>query len=157
MPPLLNWIIISLSLINTIILLWLGLTVALNAEQRTWGVWLISGGLLLGGVFFVSHTAILGFGLTSLDEGINFWWHLGLLAALVLPLLWYVVVLWYAGFWEDRQSRLYQRHRVAFPLTSMATLISIALLWLANPFPSFSQVISLQLSAVLAVGGVPIL
>jgi signal transduction histidine kinase len=157
MPPLLNWIVISLSLINTILLLWLGLTVSLNAERRSWGVWLISGGLLLGGIFFISHTAILGFGLTSLDDGINFWWHLGLLAALVLPSLWYIVVLWYAGFWEDRQSALFQRHKLAFPLNAAVTLISIVLLWIANPFPSFSQVITLQLSATPEVGGVPMM
>jgi two-component sensor histidine kinase len=157
MPPLLNWIVIALSLINTILLIWLGLTVALNAERRTWGVWLISGGLLLGGVFFVSHTAILGFGLTSLDQGIDFWWHLGLLAALILPYLWYVVVLWYAGFWEDRQSGLYRRHRLIFPMNSAITFLSIALLCFANPFPSLAQVVMLQLTPTLAIGDVPLM
>ena len=59
----LNWAIMAVSLFNTILLLWLGMTVLLNAERRTWGVWLAGGGLLMGGAFFVSHSAILGHGL----------------------------------------------------------------------------------------------
>ena len=42
----LDWAIMAVSLFNTILLLWLGLTVLLNAERRTWGVWLAGGGLL---------------------------------------------------------------------------------------------------------------
>ena len=38
-------------------------TVLLNADRRDWGIWLASGGLLLGGAFFISHTAILSDGL----------------------------------------------------------------------------------------------
>src|SRR5574341_1176236 len=58
----LDWAILAVSLANTILLLWLGLTVLLNAERRSWGVWTMGIGLLLGAAFFVSHTAILGSG-----------------------------------------------------------------------------------------------
>ena len=34
----LDWAIISVSLFNTILLCWLGLTVLLNADRRDWGV-----------------------------------------------------------------------------------------------------------------------
>jgi|GEM_PF-1870362 hypothetical protein len=52
---LLNTALLTVSLFNTIVLLWLGLTVALNAERRDWGLWLVSGELILGGVFFLAH------------------------------------------------------------------------------------------------------
>ncbi len=153
----LNWTIVAASLANTVLLLWLGFTILLNAERRTWGIWLISAGLLTGGAFFVSHTAILGHGLTSLDQGLDFWWHLGLLAAISLPFVWYVVILWYTGFWEDRWSALYRRQRFWFALNVLATLALGGLLTFANPFPSYAQVIALQLSSTPTVGGIPIL
>ena len=43
-----------------IALVWLGLTVLLNAERRTGGVWLAGGGLLLGGAFFAGHSVVVG-------------------------------------------------------------------------------------------------
>ena len=69
----LDWAILAVSLFNTILLLWLGLTVLLNAERRTWGLWLAGGGMLMGGAFFLSHTAILGFGPDYLHHAANFW------------------------------------------------------------------------------------
>ena len=59
----LDWAILAVSLYNTIVLLWLGLTVLLNSERRSLGVWMLGSGLLLGAGFFISHTAILGSGL----------------------------------------------------------------------------------------------
>ncbi len=35
----------AVSFFNTIALLWLGLTVLLNAERQRWGTWLAGGGL----------------------------------------------------------------------------------------------------------------
>ena len=63
----LDWAILAGSLMNTILLLWLGLTVLLNAERRTWGTWIGGGALLLGAAFFLSHSAILGRGLDNAD------------------------------------------------------------------------------------------
>src|SRR5271154_3741967 len=94
------WSVIAVSLANTILLLWLGFMVLLNAERRSWGVWLIGGSLLTGGMFFVSHTVILVLNPTSLNGAMNFWWYLGLGAVITLPFAWYTAILWYAGFWE---------------------------------------------------------
>src|SRR5438128_7986602 len=102
----LDWAGMAVSLFNTVLLLWLGLTVLLNAERRSWGLWLAGGGLLLGGAFFVSHSAILGYGLRNVSDAMDFWWHVGWVPAVVSPLSWYVVMLWYAGFWDDRQMSL---------------------------------------------------
>ena len=47
----------ALSLFNLILLLWLGLTVLLNADRRRIGIWFAGGALLVGAGFFVSHSA----------------------------------------------------------------------------------------------------
>ena len=70
----LNWAIMAVSLFNTILLIWLGLTVLLNAERRTWGLWLAGGEILLGGLFFLIHSIILGLGLNTFGRSIDFWW-----------------------------------------------------------------------------------
>src|SRR5262245_15945422 len=120
----LDWAILAVSLLNTILMFWLGLTVWLNAERRAWGVWLISGSLLLGGVFFVSHTAILGFDFAGVGPGVNFWWRTGWGPVVALPFAWYIVILWYAGFWENRGAELFQRQRFPF-LATVGLAISL--------------------------------
>ena len=70
--PILNWAIMAVSLFNTILMLWLGLTILLNTERRTWGVWLTGSGLLMSGAFFVSHTAIFGYGLKAISRELDF-------------------------------------------------------------------------------------
>jgi anti-sigma regulatory factor (Ser/Thr protein kinase) len=156
--PLLNFSILALSLFNTILLVWLGLTILLNAERRAWGVWLIGGGILAGAFFFVSHTAIFGIGrnpftLTSID----FWWRAGWPALVLNPLAWYIAVLWYAGFWDDQHAALHRRQRPWFALTgSLAAVLLLALLF--SPFlPSFEQLAELNLSSPLSLGGIPLI
>jgi hypothetical protein len=153
----LDWAIIAVSLFNTILLIWLGLTVLLNAERRTWGIWLAGGGLLTGGAFFFSHTAILGQGVSYVSRGMNFWWHLGWGPVVISPFAWYVVVLWYAGFWDDRETPLRRRQRPWFLFTSLLVVALVGLLFFANPLPSYWQVAQLDLSAAPSVGGVPLL
>nr|NIW49887.1 hypothetical protein [Gammaproteobacteria bacterium]NIX59301.1 hypothetical protein [candidate division Zixibacteria bacterium] len=128
----LDWAILALSLTNTILLMWLGTTVLLNTEKRTWGGWLAASGLLLGGVFFVSHTAILGYGFNVIGVGINLWWAVGLLSVTILPFLWYVMMLWYTGYWQKPadggQNQLVQRQR---PMLFIAWSLLIGLLLVA--------------------------
>jgi hypothetical protein len=158
---LLDWAIMAVSLFNTILLLWLGLTVLLTADQRPWGVWLVGGGLLVSGAFFVSHSAILGYGLHTIGQGLNFWWRLGWLPVVISPLAWYVAMLWYAGFWRWRASQinnsLLGRQRYGLIITLLLAVTLFGLLVFANPLPSFIQVSQLQLSATPEVGGIPLL
>lgn len=132
---LLNWATMAVSLFNAIILLWLGATVLLNADRRVWGIWLATSSLLLGGAFFISHSAILGLDLSHLSRSLRFWWYLGLIPVVVLPLGWYVVVLWYAGFWTDRHNSLYRRQRRWLLLVIAAAIAGVAAVVVyANPF-----------------------
>ncbi len=126
---LLDWAIMATSLFNTILLTWLGLTVVFNADRRDWGVWIASVGLLLGALFFVSHTAIVGLGLTNLTwRNMIFWWTVGLVPAIMLPFAWYIIMLWYTGFWNFPHNRLYRRQRIWLTLTTGMLFVGLAAL-----------------------------
>lgn len=160
---LLDWAVVAVSLFNTILLLWLGLTVLLNADRRGWGIWLVGGGLLIGSAFFVSHTAILGYGLpTAIGQGLNFWWRAGWLPVVITPLTWYVAMLWYSGFWDDapvgeNNPPPLSWQRPWLGLTVLLATVLVALLLFANPLPSFVQITQLRLSASPEIGGIPLL
>ncbi len=154
---LLDWAILAVSLFNTILMVWLGLTVWLNAERRAWGVWLISGSLMLGGAFFVSHTAILGFDFVGVGPNVNFWWRVGWGPVVALPFAWYIVILWYAGFWENRGTILFQRQRFPFLVTVILAVSLVGLLLFANPLPSLWQVATFSVTATPEIAGVPLL
>lgn len=129
--PIADWLRLTLSVFNLIILLWLGLTVLLNAEHRSWAIWTASGGLLLAGGFFVSHTTLLADGFVFLSRGTTVWLAVGMVPAVVLPFGWYVVMLWYAGYWEVGSAELRRRHRprlVALLAMLVGGLVGLAVL-----------------------------
>lgn len=134
----LDWAVLAVSFYNTISLLWLGLTVLLNGDRRAAGTWISGGGLLLGGVFFISHSAILGRGLGSAGLGMDFWWWVSWGPAVAAPLAWYGVMLWQAGFSLGRPHA----HR-AWLLGVIALLATIvAALLLSNPVPTYTRLTS---------------
>jgi signal transduction histidine kinase len=153
----LDWASMAASLFNTVILTWLGLAVLLNAERHTAGIWIAGGELLMGGLFFLSHSIILAQGFSIFDQGQNFWWHLGWFPVVTLPYAWYGVVLWYAGYWNNPKTSLHRRHKHWFWLTSAVAVTIVSMLFLANPLPSFSQVALLELSATPSIGSIPLL
>ena len=153
----LDWAAMAVSLFNTILMLWLGMMVLLTAERRTWGVWVTGGGLLLGGMFFISHSAILGLNTYFTGNGINFWWHIGWLPVVALPFSWYVVMLWYSGFWDEPQTALRRRQRPWYFLMVLWTIGLLSLLLFANPLPSIAQLAQFNLSASPSLGGVAVL
>jgi signal transduction histidine kinase len=150
----LDWAILAASLFNTILIFWLGFTVLLNAERRTWGVWLIGLSLFFSGVFFISHTAIAGQGLRTSPE-IDFWWQIGLWAVIALPFAWYVVMLWYAGFWDESRSALRRRQRWPLSVMTAGAVGLVGLLLFANPLPTFSQATHLDVGRMPGASGVP--
>lgn len=104
------WAMNATSLFNTILLFWLGWTVLLNAQKRNGGTWLATIGLLLGGIFFATHTAMLYSSIEELFVTVRLWWYFFFTPIVILPYAWYLLMLWYAGFWDDFSSRLYLRH-----------------------------------------------
>ncbi len=134
----LNLLSLSLSIFNVIILLWLSLTILLNAERRVWGLWVSGGGLMLATAFFVSHTIILHRGLIYPDWRFPFWWKVGFLPTHLLPYAWYIVMLWYGGYWENESSAMQSRQRPWFWITTAGMLAGVVfLLFLPNTiFPT---------------------
>ena len=115
-----NWVRILLSFFNTIVLLWLGLTVLLNADERHIGIMLASGGFLAGSGFFVSHTALIVNGVNFVSRSTAWWFFIGMIPAIVLPIGWYMTVLWYSGFWTASGAALRQRHQLLFRMILLA-------------------------------------
>ncbi len=116
----------------------------------------MSGGLLLGGTFFISHTAILGQSLNFNLDGLNFWWQYGWIPVTIAPLAWYSVILWFYGFWDDMQSLLHKRHTIWLVCTIVTGTILVFLLLAFRPIPDFGNLIQLNLSANPTVNGIPL-
>jgi len=174
---LLDWAIMAVSLFNTILALWLGLTVLLSAQHRTWGIWLAGLGLLLGGLFFISHTAILGRDFVQVTPGTELWWAVGWLPVIALPPAWYVLTLWYAGFWSDgapnlparqrlwfiihtpftQHTPLHQRHRIWYTLIGLWAVILAGLVIFAGALPTYWHIITLNLTSQPAIADIPVL
>lgn len=153
----LDWASMAVSLFNTIVLIWLGLTVILNTQRRTIGMWIVASQLLVAGIFFLSHTVILSQPFVSSSPDLNFWWQLGWLPVVALPYAWYAVMLWYSGFWDSRSSPLYRRHVYIFVLASGLAFLITAMLYLANPLPSATQLMRLNITAGLSLFGIPLI
>jgi signal transduction histidine kinase len=153
----LDWITLAVSLFNTILLLWLGLTVMLNAERRSWGIWMAGGGLLTGAAFFMIHSVILGLGFEHFGWAVNFWWRLGWIPVILAPFAWYLVMLWYTGYWEGRDNPVYRRHHIWLGTLLVVSLVMIGMFIFANPLPSIIQMTHLDLKAQPAIFGVPVL
>lgn len=134
-----NWGLLAVSFFNIILLLWLGLTVLLNAERRPWGTVLAGSGLLLGGAFFAVHAATVDLDISALVEGFNPWWFLLSLPIVALPLGWYVLMLWYCGFWNDPQAGLHRRQRFWFVFTLILAICLLVLLVASYPHLNVRQ------------------
>lgn len=151
--------VIAVSLFNTILLLWLGLTVLLNARERSWGVWLVGGGFLGGAIFFISHTAIygqqgiFGQGATPNLDGLNFWWRVGWLPVMLSPFAWYVAVLWFCGCWSAPQSALWRRHRARLLGLVLGLALLLVLQLLAAPIPAFDALVQSTPQGMLTLQG----
>jgi len=156
----LDWAVIAISFFNAILLLWLGFTVLLNSDRRSPGLWAAGAGLLLGAAFFISHTAIIGRGVITLGlASAIFWWTIAMVPAIILPFAWYVITLWYSGFWNDPLSNLRRRQRPWLLLTSGGLalgLLSLAagVVLLAMPSPNLDN---LRLFIRWSVAGIPLL
>ncbi|HUN22779.1 MAG TPA: hypothetical protein PK299_06565 [Anaerolineales bacterium] len=111
----LNWLMLSISLVSAMLMIWLALTVFLNSDrQNQSGIWVISGGLLCGGCFFIGHAIAWGVPNSIpllLRISPSPLWQIIWAILIGLPLLWYGFTLWYGGFWEQ-PGWLYHRHRL---------------------------------------------
>ena len=155
--PLLNWATQTISLFNTLVLLWLGLTVLFNAERRTAGIYLSASQLLLGSAFFFTHSVILEQNIYFPGTSIDFWWRFGWLPVVLLPLAWYGVILWYSGFWNEQNGILRRRHRFWLIFIIGLALLVLMLLVFANPVPSLADIERNGYGSTPGFAGIPAL
>jgi len=130
-----SWALVAVSLFNTILLLWLGLSLWLHADRRDPGVVLSTGGFLLGGLFFISHSALLLSRTWEFTRSNTLWLATAMIPVLLLPYVWYVVLLRNAGFWDPGESLIRPRHRPGLLVTTVALVIGFGcLVLLGIPF-----------------------
>jgi signal transduction histidine kinase len=104
----------------------------------------------------MSHSAVLGLGLEYLGRRQGLWLFLGSIPAMLLPFAWYLVMLWYAGYWNDAKSLLYRRQRPFFILTILLLILGFTILIvLADPIPHLTW-LKWQILIAWTVGFIPL-
>ncbi|MEM8532761.1 MAG: hypothetical protein AAGF95_18085 [Chloroflexota bacterium] len=134
----LEWFIIAASFFNTIVLLWLGLTVLLNAERRVWGTWIVGVGLTCGGLFFAGHAAAIVWtpSLTGASLiGIELWWRIIWLPVIGGPYVWYLVMAWYTGVLRTRL------HRAWLSVATIVGGIALVSQVISTPLIDYRQIV----------------
>ncbi len=148
----LNWAIRAVSLFNTITLLWLGLTVLLNAERRRWATWIAAGGLLIAGAFFAVHSALVGSVFAALNTQISFLWRLIWLPFIFWPYLWYLVIVAYTG-----ALRAGRHHARAWLwIASLLGGLALVVLLFPHSLPSYEELTEHGSANLLTIGSIPI-
>ncbi len=130
-----DWAIIFLSFFNTISLLWLGLMVLLNGERHRWGTWVGSSGLIMGGLVFLGHSAVVGRALGTHREEMEFWWSVVWVPVIGVSYIWYLVTAWYT------QTLRTRRHQIWLSIVSLLAITALALLVPLDLFPNYHEVI----------------
>ena len=130
---LLPWAMYAVSLFNLILLLWLGLTILLNAQERNWGTYLAGSGFLVGAIFFLLHTAALNYSLDTLLENSPIWWLILSAPVGALPFGWMVLMLWYCGYWDESNSPLRRRTRWFFAFATALAVCQMVIVWIGLP------------------------
>jgi signal transduction histidine kinase len=146
-----DWAIIFLSFFNTISLLWLGLMVLLNGERHRWGTWVGSGGLIMGGLVFLGHSAVVGRALGTHREEMEFWWSVVWVPVIGVSYIWYLVTAWYT------QTLRTRRHQIWLSIVSLLAITALALLVPLDLFPTYREVIQRTPDAIVTVGNLPII
>lgn len=145
---LLDTVALAVSLFNTMLLLWLGIVVAANADRRNGGIWLTIGGLLCSGIFFLIHSAILGRGIREYAPELDRLWQWGWLPIILSPLAWYGAILWYAGLVRPviashqlMPARVRSIQLPGLVLASCGALGLWVLILFGGALPTFAQVL----------------
>jgi signal transduction histidine kinase len=142
--PLVVWAARALTFFNVLVLLWLGLTILLNAERRRLGTWLTGGGLLLGGACSVARVSAQTAQPIVLFGPIDIWWRASWLPFAGAAYLWTVVLSWYAGRLRTRAE-----WRSLLGLTVLGLLTCVLLLGARPPEPDVSAAAPVSASVPL--------
>lgn len=154
---LLNWLSLiafvgshAISIFNTVLMLWLGLTVLLTGDRRKPATIVGSAGLLLGAVFFGGHTLIISNTLVFDSAGVNVVWPIMWVIAVAAPFFWGLSIFYYSG--NPTTGRWVRG------ILSTAAFILTLIMFAFNPLPSYTEfLISPGLNPTIAWAYVPYL
>ena len=134
MTPTLEWGLYTVSLVNIILLAWLGLTVLLNADRRDWGIWLAGGAMFVGAGLFLFHAVFMSVGTPEISPLLVARWPIAWAAGFALPCAWYAAMLWHAGYWDHRAGMRHHRLHSLVIAALCSLVIGVALVILTSPF-----------------------
>ncbi|NTU62536.1 MAG: DUF4175 domain-containing protein, partial [Chloroflexi bacterium] len=140
----------AVSLFNTVLLLWLGLTVLLTGDRRKPATIAGGVGLLLGSLFFMGHTLLIGHTVDFFGPGVNIVWRVMWFVAVIAPYFWGLAIFYYSG---DLAAGRWVRR-----ILTAAMLFMVLSLFLIFPLPSFVEfLLASSLAPVVAWLYVPYL
>jgi signal transduction histidine kinase len=140
----------AVSLFNTVLLLWLGLTVLLTGNRRRPATIAGGAGLLLGALFFMGHTLLVAHTVDFFGRGVNTVWRVMWFVAVIAPYFWGLALYYYSG--DPAAGRWVRRI-----LTAVMCFMVLAM-FLIFPLPSFLEfVLAPALAPVIAWLYVPYL
>ncbi len=143
---------LAVSIFNAIICLWLGLTVWLDGGRER-GPRLAAAGMLMAGVFFLIHAAVVGKGPPLSGLGIPFWWRVISVPSLLAPYAWYATMVWYTGV-SDRALAV---HKVLLIVLGLFIGLLVLLLTAIYPLPPELRTFALRIVPAWLVAGLPFL
>jgi signal transduction histidine kinase len=121
----------AVSLFNTVLLLWLGLTVLLTGDRRKPATIAGGVGLLLGALFFMGHTLLIAHTVDFFGFGVNIVWRVMWFVAVIAPYFWGLAIFYYSG---DLAAGRWVRR-----ILTAAMLFMVLSLFLIFPLPSFVE------------------
>ena len=140
----------AVSLFNTVILLWLGLTVIFTGNRRRPATIAGSAGLLLGSIFFMGHTLIIAHTVDLTGLGVNTIWKVMWFVAVTAPYFWGLAIFYYSG--NPEAGKWVRR------ILTAAAFFIIITMYVVVPLPSFLEfVLAPVLAPVIAWVYVPYL
>src|SRR5512139_1114090 len=140
----------AVSLFNTVLLLWLGLTVLLTGDRRKEATIAGGVGLLLGALFFMGHTLLIAHTVDFFGGGVNIVWRVMWFVLVVAPYFWGLAIFYYSG--DPATGRWVRR------ILTAAMFFMVLSLFLIFPLPTFLEfVLAPALAPVIAWLYVPYL
>lgn len=141
---------LAVSIFNAIICLWLGMTVTLDGGRER-GPRLAAAGMLMAGVFFLVHAAIVGRGPPLTGVGLPFWWRVISVPSLLAPYAWYATMVWYTGV----GGRTLSVHKILLVVLGLFIGVLVLLLTAIYPLPPQARTLALKIIPSWLVAGLP--
>lgn len=148
---------LGVSVLNAMLLIFLGLAVVLGSRRRSAPLWVIATGLFLAAAVFLDNARCAGdLGVGGVSVLFHTWWPVGWFPAVLLPLAWQGAMLWHAGFRGSGGSemRRFRRRHLAALLANVLLAAGGCGILAVAAVTDLSRLIAFE---TYSVAGVPVL